>query len=423
MFSDVKRKINLPLQTYQSGYTLLYAVLIVIIVCCVSILLLSYFRISDLYMNRATAQSKALQYGYNGLSWLTGEQVPYNHSYAFSYEDGFTIRLEKKRWGGYDLLLALVIKGSEDTLFRKQLLTGMGYDTLNRTTLYVQDTRQYVYLNDSVSITGDCFVPYGILKMRGASAPPPATRIHPSSDSIFTLKDADGLAEWIQPLPSAFPKNKIISEGTATHSFTDSPEWIAADTVIFKGTLTGNYIVKAHTIIVQKEAKLKHILLHASIIIFNGSSNNAVQAFATDSIICGTHSDFAYPSLLMILPPPVSAYRRKQIIPTIFMEDSVRYTGDLIAMRGEGLNDKQPFIRTGSDCDFMGGIYCTGSVQLNGTYNGVVICSKLYTAINGNIQSNELYHTRLDIDAFPSFYTFSRLFPANNHSKTVAWVP
>jgi len=405
---------------YQYGFTLPYAILISIVVCCFSLFLLSYFKLADRLTVKNEIRLKGNTYGYEGLNYCRSSYTAYNLPFIYNTPDGYHVFLLKERWGGYDLLTCISMSEAGDTIFSKKLLCGIVNEE-NDVALYIKGSGQpLIYIADSVKIHGRCFIPGGKFRNYLSSGNTVVPDVLPGRDTLIQPQ-LDKLYDWLHAFQTEVRQGKLVLSEPVKNSFFNEEKVITADSVIIASELLGNVIVNANTIITTKEAMLKHAILIARSVFFNDRFEGDVQVIASDTIVSGKNARFYYPSLMMILPDLNKGSNEKGS-PIIKLKENTQYNGELLAYKSGNKTKALPLITVSENCHITGGIYNSGYTDIQGVLWGILISNKLLGYVNSMMQENLIRHTTINRDSLPPFYTFSTIFPQGKKIKSVDWL-
>lgn len=403
--------------TQLKGGALLYAIAVLIIINAVALLLLTYFRFNTMALSRQKKESLALAYCYQGLGWLSNTDVSFDKPYQFSYDKGYQLKLIKKRWGVFELYNTMATFNN-DTLKVKIAIAGYGKNTDDSTALFVGNSKTAMYATVGASITGICLAPLGLIRPYLNFDPAAmTTRIYKSPDSFVQLKNIAPALEWCSTVYET-PGNTYTTEipDSFTNSFANPPVILTADTVFVSGELSGNVVIKAKTILVNAKARLSDVILLGRYIYFAPGFSGQVQAIAADTLLVGRNANFSYPSVLALFADIASP---QCPLPLLQLEDSCNIYGEVYAYSNQPT--KAQFIKTNINPGsyITGGIYTTGILQWNGTCNGCVVCNKIKSP--DMAQDNMIKQIAININALPSYYSFSSLYPFTKNKKIVKW--
>lgn len=406
------------LRKHLKAYTLIYAIMVVIVATSFALLFLAYFQINYKLVDALENRTFSGSYCYDGLSVLN-KSNKYDQLYFLSLQDGYNIRAIKKRWGAYDLYYSTVLNNNSDTLYARIALVGFGRDSSDKTILFLRNTNSPLNIGDSVSLDGDCFIPSGYMKffINTHFAPLPSFHIHSSPDTLVQPLETYDLIDWLQKMPMNKEPRITISD-SISKSFTEETLIISADTIIISGIIKENVLVVGKVIKILKGASLNDIILAADEIVFPDRFKGRVQAIASHTIDGGNNDTFSYPSMLLLLPEwknhsPTEVYY-------INMGDSLNIQGEIYASTARYDQAIKTHVKLNSNALIRGSVYSSGTITFTGNCQGSVFCEKLMASNAQGIQPNLLRNTQI-IPA-PSFFSYCKLYPFHNAQKVLKWL-
>ncbi|RPJ74303.1 MAG: hypothetical protein EHM20_10835, partial [Alphaproteobacteria bacterium] len=155
------------MRKFVAGYTMIFAIAVIIIVSSFALLFLSYFKFNYEILNSTENFSLARQYCYKTFTQIDQSNIEYDNIYKLRVANGYQLKKCKKRWGLFDLYFSTVSKNAHDTLFSKIALVGYQKASSCDLSLYLRRTNSILNVGDSVYIRGKCFVPTGSIKNLG----------------------------------------------------------------------------------------------------------------------------------------------------------------------------------------------------------------------------------------------------------------
>ena len=402
------------------GYTLIFAIVVVIIVTTFALLFLSYFNLNYVLLNRAKKNSIGLLYCYQGLACLN-ENTEYDQPYQLELQDGFTINLLKRKWGAYDQYYATVTKASGDTVCSKISLIGYQKDSAMTVSVLLKQTNIPLTIGDSVVIYGKCYVPSGYVKStkKGNNGLRP-DQLATSPDTLNNLNNLSTLLGWIRENSIFKTRSIVYAADTTKISFYHSTEVLSADTVVISGCLAGNVIVCAKRVTITATASVENIIIIAGSITFPDNFEGNLQAFAYDSICAGKNVTLNYPSILALIPAINPLPGNPQASQYIRVADSFSICGEIYAYAANINLAHQTTLYFEHGTNVMGSVYSSGPVKWEGNCTGSIICEKIFSTTNQILQANVMRNTQ--IDTIPFAYSYCSLFPFLGQKKAVAWL-
>lgn len=405
---------------YYSGYTLIFALVIMIVVACFALLFMASLQLNGRILNNVQQYTFARKYCYQGLLWLdTGGT--YNKHYTLHHKDGYNQFLLKEKWGVFDLYFSNVSYGDRDTLFSKIALIGYAKDSSMGLALFLRNTKIPFYISDSVIINGKCYVPSGIIRQYGSYRPSKLTQEQQtiSPDTLIKLRNLDRIITWVNEIEFSH-STKINITDTINASFTKPTVILNADTVIVSGKLMGNIIIRAQKTIITPIAQLTDIIIISNYIRFPDNFFGQLQAMASDTIIVGNNAHFYYPSLLF-LHPQLFSETSNNIKPAIVIGNSIRFSGEMYAYSSkQDINQRMKFI-IGENSKITGGIYSSCNLYWQGVCHGTIIADKLSHMDMFTTNENLIKNSVIAVDSLSPFYTYSLLFPVHTSKKVIKW--
>jgi len=404
------------------GYTLLYALVALIIISAFSLFILSTFNLCNRTISIAKRRDLSFLYCYQGLSYIDSLKSD-GYDYNFEYGKDFRLHVSKKQWGLYEVYSAVIIAGTTDTVNSKLALIGLQRDTAINIGLFLRNTNATFYLSENVIVSGNCYIPLGFVKKYGntGASDLPKQQVMTSPDTLPSLKNADTLINRI--FENRVYSNSILKiKDTVTISFLDTTLVLNADTVIIDGSLSGNILVAAKRLFIHSNAKLSGIVLAADDIYISDYFNGSCQLFATDSILIGQSVAFNYPSIVGLFPNRKAMQQAREFRPTIQIGDSLRLYGEIYAYAKDYNISSKLDVNVGKGSFIKGGIYTNSNLSWQGTCLGTIICDKIIYQGKGSVYENMISNVTIHPDSLSNFYCYSLLFPLSSEKKVVAWL-
>lgn len=400
-----------------NGYTLIFAIVVIIIVTATSLLLLSYFRINTDILNNAERIGLAKDYAYQCIYYLKKDTV-YDQPQIIHIDSSFNLTVEKKNWGAFDVYIASVGTTGNDSVLTKISLVGNGADT-GCISLYLANTPNTLSIGDSVAIAGKCFLPLGIQRQYNnttSNTLPPA-HVFKSADTLMLPAGMNNVIGWLQKF--SYGKGSQTLDDTIVNSFSSPLRAIYADSVVVYGSVHGNVLIAARRIKLAQGADVQDIVLKAERIIIPDGFSGSLQAFASDSIIIGKNVSLGYPSILALLPQISDSVQYGN--PYMYIADSLRLCGEIYAYASDQAMARTINTDIRNARFIAGGIYTSGDLKLKGYCQGTVLCDRILGYSMATLAINSLDH--LQIDSLPHFFAFSPMFPFHGAKKVIKWLP
>lgn len=402
------------------GYTLVIALVIIMIIAIAAVLCLSYFRINRESLNNATVQAKAMQYCYMALQTCSKQEI-YDDELRHELDDGFTLLTCKKRWGVFDLLYATVIRKNSDTQIVKVALAGQSGNNDEFVSLCLRNTNSMVSLGDTVTIAGLCYFPMGTYStfMKNDRTMIEKSQIRPSPDTLPISPDWIPQDLWHNTLHTTHSGAIDISD-TVSISFKSPTMYIDADTVNISGNLHGNIIIKAKRIVVVANAVVDGVIMMASSVSFPDNFHGRLQALVNDSICIGMHCSFLYPSILALLPSVKDRPQNTLGYYYLKAKDSLSIQGEIIAISPFVNYRPRISVILNGRAQIVGAIYTHGTLSWAGQCKGTVIADKIAGVEKRTLKMN--YLKNITIDSLNDNFSYSRLFPYIGPKKIASWL-
>lgn len=406
-------------------YALATAVIIALL--CSGIILAASFR--DRLNIADRNKEKQIRNAASGIEWLlaNGEAPPFEKEIDLYGTGGDSVRLEKKYWGAFDILLARAHHRSEG--FEQIAVCGM-QDTGSTTALVLADLDRPLSICGKTELNGDCYLPAAGIKrayiegqnftgdklVNGQSLK--AERYLPPCDEkrleeirrLFagTPGENDSLmaAEELKPGDSLF------------RSFSGTALWVYAKQKITIGSgYAGGQIcfVSQTGIELGSDARLSHVLLAAPYIRIGKKTKGQFQAFARDSLIVEEECELAYPSIIALL-----ADSRSPDKACIKIGRGVTIAGDIFAVSSAKDYRKQVFAGIEEDAFICGQVYSGGLTDLKGTVYGSVTTERFELRTNSAVYENHLLGAVIDKRKCSPGFVSPALVPGRKQIKAVA---
>jgi len=404
------------------GYTLLYAIVAMIIITAFSLFILSAFNLCSHSVNVAKRQDLSFLYCYQGLSYIDSLKGM-NREYTFEYGEDYKLNVSKKQWGLYQIYSAVITSGTSDTVNTKLALIGLQRDTATNISLFLRNTNATFYLSENVSITGKCLIPLGFVKKYGntVNSDLPKQQVLSSPDTLPSLKNADTLIKSL--FSNQVYANSILRiKDTLDVSFLDPTVMLSADTVVIDGSLCGNIVITAKKLFIHSNSKLSNIVIAASDIYISDYFEGNCQLFATDSILIGRSATFNYPSVIGLFPNTKNISQAHEFKPVIQIDDSLKLYGEIYGYAKDYNISSKLMVSIGKGSFIKGGIYVNSNLSWQGTCMGSIVCDKILYQGKGSIYENMIGNVAMHPDSLSDFYCYSLIFPFSTGAKVVTWL-
>lgn len=405
---------------YLKGYTLIFAIVVMIIITSFALLFLSYFQVNYMLLNQVKSRAIARSYCYQGFTTL-GSSTLYDLEQSVDFSDGLSSKLLKKKWGVFDLCYSTVLKNQSDTLFNKIALSGFQKVQGNDLALYLRKSNSMLSTGDSVRITGKCFVPAGSAGSISGNGTTPfqAQQLLPSLDTIMRLPEIDSILAWAKSYNHQ-SIGKLLLDDSLDASFNKATNVLTGDSVIISKYLKGNIIVCGKHIRVLEGVPIHDVILIGNTISFPDNFKGSAQIFANGIVTIGRSATFDYPSVLALFPEMTSDKLNVGDRYFIAAGDSLNFSGEVYDYAFNYNVSLKSSIHFASNSTITGGIYSTGTVSFEGNCKGYMICEKLLNTDQKVWKANFIRNTI--IDSVPAIFSYSNIAPFKGQQKIVKWM-
>jgi len=332
----------------------------------------------------------------NYLSLKYGANMKELYSNKIVHHSGDTTILSKKQWGGFEVITAQTIHSGRK-IVKSAFIGSKPSDDL--IALYLPDYNQTVKLCGNTKIEGTVFTSSRGFE-RGHLSGAPYSGDQLNYGERFLSKKS--LPPLNTSLSSTFLTELINQAKELKHISKDSTFLFTNETSILKsanflsinGDYSGNIIFHAmDSLVVESTAKLKNVLIVAPVIRFKGGFQGAVQAFATNKIICEENVNLRYPSSLVLNESDLSLSTH---INQSFIE--LRQGASVIGgvlLSSNNPNFRNP-VRLIVDQALIGGlVYNQGETELKGEIIGSLYTSRLSLNYGGGSYSGHLLNAKI----------------------------
>lgn len=402
------------------GYTLMLALVVIIVITSIAVLFLSYFRINYFYINSAELGIKSANYCYEGFSLLNSD-ISDDRERKINFPDGIQLVLQVKKWGLYDLYYSTSKRQPNDTLFSKIALVGYQKNDTTNIALYLRRNNAALYVGDSVSITSNCYLPMGAIKGMNIAGQRKIDKelLHHSVDTIVSLRSIESVLSWLKSYEIEH-RGKFTIEDSISTSFKSPTTVFSYDTVVVNNAVHGNVIIRADHVALKQGAEVNEAIIIANSVSVPDQFYGRVQIFAANYIDIGSGAIFDYPSTLTLLPEMQPNTSSASSHSYINASDGFELYGELYAYAFSYSISKNIFISLKKQSRIMGSIYSTGSLTWEGKCNGAIICERLLNYNGGALQTNFLKNS--EIDTISRIFSYSNLYPYPGRKKIVSFV-
>jgi len=379
--------------------------LVLVVAVIIVILLFAFISLMYYQQKAAIKQSNYTENIYKNhqvYAYLKNVDIPYGHTDTLDF---FTnVSVKKKQWGCFELLS--VKTNTNKASFEQIALMGAANTTKNA--LYLKNNNQQLILVGNTKITGNTALPnvgvnsgyingisyaknkliYGEIMHSESKLPflKNKEKIHTflaryAQDSIGTFDLEDGSIHR-----QSFTKNTLVHKNNGPID-------------IVHTNLIGNIIIASDTLIrVHANSKLQDVILIAPKIEILPNFNGNIQAFATEKILIHEKSQLAYPSALILLD------HSKKSIGTIDISKETTFKGVLSYLSNSDSANYAAQIRTATDTEIFGEVYCEGNFELRGQVYGAVYTHNFMVNHKGTIYINHLFNALINSEKLSKNY-------------------
>jgi len=345
-----------------------------------------------------------------------------------------SIRLEKKRWGIYQvgLVKAWVNK---DSLGKAFLLGFKLKDSLQ--VLFLADQGRPLTISGKTKIIGTAYLPqsgvkagyvdtlgytdktlvYGLVKKSKQSLPELDRITLTYIRSLLTENIKSGSSQIIRVeaggLANDDTTNSFFNPCLKVHLKKNASD-------LSSKSITGNVIVFSDTTItVGHDSKLDKAILIAPYVSIQPGFKGVVQVIASDSITLGNRVELSYPSALLLLKNDSAKHQVK-----IRIGKDCKIEGQLLAYQKDQ-EVLMPVIEIGAKTIIAGELYSTGYIALarSARVNGSLTASRFMARTSESIYENYLIDVKLDRLELSRYYLGTKLFNSDAiQSHVLCWL-
>lgn len=413
------------------GGSLFYALSIAVILGLVSTSLLLAAHFGRLHVQHDEQSERVIRNARSGIELLLDE--PSTVEFGMPAEiDLFgrgqdSVRLEKKAWGAFEIVIARAHHRSLDRQFIA--FAGWQADETDHTALTLADLDRPLSVAGSTRLRGTCFLPKaGIQRAYIEGQGYAGDKLvygETRTSERFLPGCNDTLVDRIKRLfdfhPGAGDAVMYAPEYSETdsigNSFLEEVLTIYDDNTIRVSDkkICGHVcIIAGKTIYVEKNAFLGQVLLIAPKIVIADGVEGEFQAFARDSLITGEKVRLRYPSVLGV----IGTDKSPDFAALVFGKEST-LTGQLFACSSARDFRKHVVVITEKETKICGQVYSSDLVDHRGTVNGDIVCVKFVLKTNSAEYENHLLNAVIDRPARPVAFAASALTRKKTDRKTI----
>ncbi|MBN2788271.1 MAG: hypothetical protein JXQ69_08120 [Paludibacteraceae bacterium] len=408
--------------------SLLYAIFVTLIVTLLTMSILWGYYFGSIQINQSIIRSNidnTITSAINKAIVLP-DSLPYNKIIETSlFDQPYTVSLERKHWGMYDLISGMVIF-KNDTI-QQNAFVGQYVFGADSLALFICNLGNNIYISGNIIIKGRCKVPDGRFKYAYIS-----NNKKLNTSQIFP-KEMEKSSKQLPCIDKKlidyhkylFNNSKdIYSKQADLASFLEDKDSVSVSfkepTLILNCQLpysvnhkniSGNIIIfSSEQIILNANSTLNDVIIYAPSIILKDSTKGNLQLFASDSISIGKNCTLNYPTTVNVFSANVGK---------INIGEASQIKGNLTIYQTDTYNSKS-FINIEKDACITGFIYSNGYVQPQGKLYGSLYAQKLSLNTSGGYFENHLLDTEIDFTQLPKAYVSCNLFE-NKKQRIVAW--
>jgi len=394
------------------GGALYYAIFVMLILSMISILLVSFFRLSfkeDVLFLKTAQLNTNLQSASTFIS-CNPELIAGKKNIELDlFEDGEDIVfVENVKWG---MLTCLKFSASWRNI-KLQKASLFAEKEKERCVLWMPDNKKYVSLAGKSYINGLCYLsalglrkgnvdgryfegPYlykGSIKESTAQMPIVSKQ---SMDGILTYLNGNAnIGDSI----SDIGKTDILNR-----SFWNSTVVLKSEKrlILKKGTYKDNIVIfSPDTIEVWPSVNLSDVILVGKTIIFMEGVESTLQAFASSSIIVNSGCKLNYPSFLGVISQKPEAH--------VSIGENAEITGGIFSYSTRP-EEIKTMLKIGKGAVVYGKVYVNGDADFNGSVNGSLYCNRFIHSTPRAFYENFILDAVIDEDKLPNDFASYRL--------------
>jgi hypothetical protein len=421
------------LRIKTKGGILLYALFVLIVILVICVCLLGYSQLDSLYHKKLTIESQMINHLHSGINLLMADHtIPYDLEKDISLygESTDSVRLNKTKWGIYDLLFAEC--HHKKSKLKKAALAGNYYAAEDNISLYLTDNNRPLNVCGKTELSGNVFLPaqgikrsyiegknytgsrlvYGTVLVASKNTKQPDEHIRSVTYDNFNEK-----------LANTNDKNILFVEDytdSLTNSFFNPTKFVFGSDKISLSDIKiiGNIIVISNTEIqVSETADLQDIILVAPKIKINEKCTVSSQLVASDSVIISPGAHLAGSSSIVVNKTD----KQKKSLYIEFGEDS-KFNGTLICYDMYPDRFYPSFIKISNGAEVQGFIYTNGSLQHSGKTNGSLYCNKFYLRTPSAVYENHLLDASIGSLDLENHIVVMEPFNENKTLKRIKWL-
>lgn len=307
-------------------------------------------------------------------------------------------------WGGYDVLTTTAsFKG--DTLSRSKLV-GQAQD--HSLALYLTDRGKPLQLSGNSEIRGTKYIPNSALKLAYLSEVKTASLSNSTGETKKSKKKLPlpiKVSSRFENLNAQVNNKDLKNSKTIYHPFSKrSPLKLQVNNILENVDISGYVIIKSmDSLYIDQSAMLDNVLIEAPVITIGKNFKGAAQIYAQEAVYLEENVKMTYPS---------SIYLKSRVQnPKIILNENSTLLGGVVLN-----NNSNEFMREGSihmdtGSVVVGGVYCSGSFQLEGTVIGTVYTEQFYLKTSSGIYDNYINNGVINREKLPLDFIMPSIFP------------
>ncbi|MFA6083770.1 hypothetical protein [Mucilaginibacter sp.] len=340
-----------------------------------------------------------------------------------------SVMLQRYDWGLFDIGVVRAFRQS-DTLLRL-LEIGAGVDSARWCAIYLSDQDRPLSVSGQTSITGNAYLPKS-----GIRAAYVDNQSYQGSKQMVSGHQYDSRKELPSPqkdrlsllrglLSGGLPDDSLLRENREINNDFSQPvrylNFKKVPHTLRDIRLSGRVIVVSDTTLsIDSTAQLEEVILIAKTIKVGSGFKGRCQLFATDSLIVGANSTFAYPSALCLL----QFKSAKGLQPHITLGDHLRFTGTVITWQ-ETPTPLPPMLQIGRESTLNGQIYSSGVCAYKGKLrvNGSLYTTRFLYRNDFTAFENYLINAAIDTRQLSPYYRTGLLLPGSGKkNQIIQWL-
>jgi len=348
--------------------------------------LISFLQKTQLQIDLESAMSMAQSSYY---------QVEQNGKWIKNTFNDDSMRIIKEYWGAYELI-TVEAKNRHQVISSSALF---GVDMSKDTGLVVNDNGRPIGLSGNIVLKANCYLtsagvkPSFIEGRSYVSTPSNAGHIKGSGMELFDLnKDfIQGVEDQWKGESNINDSSGIIDQGSIFIPFTKRALMLSNQSGYLKGlNLSGHIKLIGKDLIIDSTCKLNDVLIICNKVKFANGFKGNVHVIASDSVVCGKHCSFYFPSSFVLMGALSSINGMSQVE---IGEDNL-FEGGLIAYGGDAALRKT-FVKIQSTAKVCGFVYAP-LLHLEGKIHANVYAGKLLLKTPSAVYENHFMSCEID---------------------------